>query len=362
MFRAPGPAERRPPARAPRSRGPPAGAACGCYTRRRTARAMKTQAAFCWILSFSAFAWTALLPRQAGARACTVASDCPKGFDCGPGGVAPDGGPAQMCVSLSCQTNSDCGPGLSCYLDMGTVCQTAPDGGTTCGAGSACVPQWDAPCLTAADCGPGFTCSPGLMGYDCGKDQDASRPVYENAMTVPCSAVPMFPLPFPDSGPPPGFPAIPPLCDAGSTCTAVSVNQCVAQQSVPCSGDSDCPSTWTCGCETNCDGPVLASDGGCMMVCVAPNSDLVLEVCAGGAQATPSGGGGSAPAPSSPGASDSGAGAAGSGASPGAAGSSGGHGGCQIGSDSTSASWVLVGAGVLAWARWRPRRPRRVTR
>ena len=48
-----------------------------------------------------------------------------------------------------------------------------------------------------------------------------------------------------------------------------------APQTTPCSVDSDCPSTWTCGCETNCDGPVLAADGGCTTVCIAPNSDLL---------------------------------------------------------------------------------------
>ena len=121
---------------------------------------MKTQTT--WILTVSAFVATALLSGQAQARPCSVASDCPKGFDCEPANVAPDGGPAGLCVSLPCKSNSDCGPGLTCYLEgygvslpveVATVC--APADGGTCGA---CVPQWDAPCIAASDCGPGYTC------------------------------------------------------------------------------------------------------------------------------------------------------------------------------------------------------------
>jgi hypothetical protein len=53
----------------------------------------------------------------------------PEGFDCEPDGVAADGGPAGMCISLSCQSNSDCAAGFSCSLDMGTECLTTADGG-----------------------------------------------------------------------------------------------------------------------------------------------------------------------------------------------------------------------------------------
>ena len=334
---------------------------------------MKTRQA-CWVLTFGAFAAVTASPRLAQARACSVASDCPKGWYCdeSDAGVGADGGPAGTCMSLPCESNSDCGPGLSCFiwgwsLGAGVPASLttpslfeAPDGGK----GSACLPQWETACTSASDCGPGYTCpaSAGGFGgsYNCGKDQDASEPLYATVTTVPCSAVPTPLSMLGDAAPPAGF-AIPSICEAGTTCTEVAWNTCVAPQTTPCSVDSDCPSTWTCGCETNCDGPVLAADGGCTMVCIAPNSDLFAgEVCAGGAGVSLGSNGPSAP--SSPMSSDSGLDAAASGASAAAAGSSGAHGGgCQIGSDRTSASWMLVAAGALALARWRPRRRRRAT-
>jgi MYXO-CTERM domain-containing protein len=353
---------------------------------------MKTRQA-CWVLAFCAFAATALLPRQAQARACAQASDCPMGYECevaaSDAGAASDGGPTGTCMSLPCQSNSDCGPGLSCFIEgwslgaglpLSTSTQSlfaAPDGGK----GSACIPQWEVACTSASDCGPGFTCPPSgqdtgatLTGtltslggaFNCGKDQDASEPPYATVTTVPCSAVPT-PLSVLGDAAIPGGLQIPSICEAGTTCTEVSWNTCAAPQTTPCSVDSDCASTWTCGCETNCDGPVLAADGGCTMVCIAPNSDLFAgEVCSGGAEGSAGGlsfgPSGSTAAPSSPGASDSGVDAAGASGSPAAAGSSSGHGGCQVGSDSTNWSWALVSVGVLAAAGWRPRRRSRVTR
>jgi len=61
----------------------------GCYTTKSYGgRAMNTRQACCWILTVFAFASISFSPRQAQARACTVASDCPKGFDCQ---LAPEG-------------------------------------------------------------------------------------------------------------------------------------------------------------------------------------------------------------------------------------------------------------------------------
>ena len=186
-------------------------------------QAMKTRQALCWGLAFCAFASITSSPRQAQARACSVVSDCPKGFDCEPDGVAAEGGSTGTCTSLPCQSNSDCGSGFTCYQSGGvgpgvnvpTACgQSGSDGGT-CGT---CVPQWDAPCTANADCGPGYTCPPSSGGfYDCGKDQDASYPPYDTVTTVPCSAVPTPLTPFGDAGPPSGFPAIPAICDADRT-------------------------------------------------------------------------------------------------------------------------------------------------
>jgi hypothetical protein len=325
--------------------------------------AMKTRQAFCWALTFCAFASITSLQRRAQARTCSAASDCPKGFDCEPGGVAADGGLAGVCVSLSCQGNSDCAAGFSCYIDMGTECVTAPDGAQSCGPRNACVPEWDAPCVTATDCGPGFTCPPSYgASYNCGKEQDASQPPYATVTIVPCSAVPRPPFPMADAALPPGFPGFPSICEAGATCTEVTWNTCVAQQTGPCKVDSDCPSTWTCGCRANCGGVApppggSALDAGCMMVCIPPNSDLSLAAC-NGAAGGPSFG--VSPLPS--GGSDSGGGASGSGGSPAASGSSSMHGGCQAGSDVPSASWTLIAPVVLAAVRRRSGKSRPTAR
>jgi MYXO-CTERM domain-containing protein len=281
-------------------------------------------------------------------------------------------------MSLPCESDSDCGPGLSCYISgwslgaalpisTATPSLFPPDGGK----GSACIPQWEIACTSASDCGPGFTCPASaweagaplpatltsLTGsYNCGKDQDASEPPYATVTTVPCSAVPTPLSTLGDAAL--GSFQIPAICEAGTTCTEVSWNNCAAQQTSPCSVDSDCPSTWTCGCETNCDGPVRASDGGCMMVCIAPNSDLLGGVCNGGGEGSGAGFGSLTTTPSS--SSGDGGPAAAVAGSPAGSGSSSGQGGCQVGSDATGGSWSLVVmTGVLAMARWRPRRRRR---
>ena len=320
---------------------------------------MRKRHASFWILACAAFFSTAFSPRDAHARACKAAADCPRGFDCEPTGTTSDGGAAETCLSLSCQSNSDCGPGLSCYLDMGTECVTAPDGGSSCSPGSACVPQWDAPCLVDADCGPGFTCSAGPKSWNCGADQDASQPPYATSMIVPCSDVP-------PPGPP-GFDGsvglpVPAICKPGSSCLYVTWKVCVAQQTTSCTVDSDCPSTWTCQCPVTCGGlepppgaRESAVDAACTKACVAPNSDLTSDVCFG--TAGPANGGGVATPPSLPeGGGDSGP--AGSNASPGAV-SSAGSGGCQVGPDNTTAPWSLGAVAAFVWAARRGLRRRR---
>src|SRR5262249_36622529 len=155
----------------------------------------------CWALAFAAFAAITSSPRRAQARACSVASDCPKGFDCAPGAVAAGGGPAGGGVSRACQSEAGCAARVCCSLGTGTVCHAAEDGGETCESSSACVPQWDAPCVTDADCGPGFTCPPSMGGsFNCGKDQDASQPPYATVAVVPCSDVPVPPVLLADAG------------------------------------------------------------------------------------------------------------------------------------------------------------------
>jgi MYXO-CTERM domain-containing protein len=95
-----------------------------------------------------------------------------------------------------------------------------------------------------------------------------------------------------------------------------------------------------------------------MMVCIAPNSDLLGGVCNGGGEGSGAGFGSLTTTPSS--SSGDGGPAAAVAGSPAGSGSSSGQGGCQVGSDATGGSWSLVVmTGVLAMARWRPRRRRR---
>jgi hypothetical protein len=320
---------------------------------------MRKRFASCWILAGAAFFSAALSPREVHARACSVASDCPRGFECL--GATSGGGTAGSCASLSCQSDADCGTGTRCYLDVGTRCVTAPDGGQSCGPASACTPQWQVPCTVDSDCGPGFTCSGSTGYYQCGPNQaNVMLAPYQTSMTVPCSAVPKPPfLPPADSG----F-AVPEICDAGSSCLYVSSKTCVAQQTPSCKVDSDCPSTWTCQCPMTCGfsgGPAMLADAGgrtvdaaCTKACVAPNSDLGVGVCNGSFGGPASGGGGTINTPSpTEGGTDSGA--TGS-ASPGPGSS---NGGCQIGATDTTTGWTLGAVAAFAWASRRGRRARR---
>ncbi len=231
-----------------------------------------------------------LLPaRAAEARDCAANSDCPKGFQCSPIGTSADGGPG-VCSSLPCESDSDCGSGTRCEFDVGTECTGSPTGTQVCAPLNVCVPQWQAPCTTDSECGPGFACGgdggagyPGVSGagyVQCGPGQvDASVPSYATSTTIPCADVPEPPMPpdFGDSGP-----QIPVICEPGSTCLSVTWKTCNAAQTA-CRADSDCPSTWTCGCadigvvSTPAifpDGAVQTSSAPCTTVCLAPNSDL----------------------------------------------------------------------------------------
>src|ERR1700690_3636086 len=249
---------------------------------------MKTRRALCWIFTVSACTLPGLdhpgppqiAFRQTRTRAWSVVTDCPNGYTCEPGGAPADGEQGGTCVSLPCQSNADCGPGLTCYQGGGGIgagaqlvpanCPQAAEDGGTC---SGCVPQWDAPCFTNADCGPGFTCpvdTSTLRAISCGNDQDGSAPPYATVTTVSCSEAPA-----PAST----------TCRAGSICSLFLWNRCEAEQTGPCSVDSDCPSTWTCGCRAGCgllNFPGSAIDSGCTTACSPPNSDLVVEECAVG--------------------------------------------------------------------------------
>ena len=191
-----------------------------------------------------------------------------------------------------------------------------PDGGQSCAPFNACVPQWQVPCTANSDCGPGFTCGAsgdggtGVGGFGegiCGPGQyDASIPPYATAMVIPCAEVPM----------PPAHPGSLQICEAGSTCLALSFQLCVAPPPAPCSVDSDCPSTWTCACPDFGmflppvsspaifpDASLSVSDAACAKQCLAPNSDLSSGAINGGTEfgVGPGGASGSgAPSPAPP--------------------------------------------------------------
>jgi hypothetical protein len=238
-----------------------------------------------WVLAVAIFTGAVTSAAEASARTCAGASDCPLGYTC-------DGA---TCMSYGCTTDSDCGPGTRCNLSSGvTTCVTPLDGGPMSCTSSQCVPAWDAPCSADTDCGPGFTCS-GAGGYDqikCAPDANFSIPSYATAAPTAC---PMPPVPPPN------------LCDGGTQyCFSVSWKTCVGPTTTACKLDSDCPSTWTCGCEATCslgpaepvgyDAGAAGVDAGCSMVCTPPNADLVTLACAG--SEGPSNGG--SPGPTAP--------------------------------------------------------------
>jgi Dickkopf-like protein len=303
------------------------------------ARAMRSRFAFSSIVASTAFLSAAFSARGASARDCTVAADCPRGYDCEPSGTSADGGASEACSSLPCKSDSDCGPGTRCDLSMG--------------AESRCAPQWQVPCTADADCGPGFTCSgDGPKSWNCGAGQDASEPPYVTSMIIPCSDVP-------PPGPP-GFDGslpfdLPPICKPGTSCLYFTWKVCAAQQTPPCTVDSDCPSTWTCQCPMTCRGippppPGLdenpPSDAACTKACVAPNSDLSTDECGGEVGFGPAGG---VTAFDSGSVASGGDGSSASREAPSSGSSQGG--GCLIGADEPMTDWPLAaGVTVFAWA------------
>lgn len=255
---------------------------------------------------------TNLLARDAFAQACTVSTDCPKGFVCNPTGIAPNGGTESSCVSGQCQSDSDCGAGFRCIFALGSICMPDADGGQDCQPNNVCAPQWEVPCTANSQCGPGFTCAldggalpdpasniAPLGVIDCGPSRfDASVPSYATATWISCSDVPEPPqapfcnggggeaLPV-DAGPyPPNVspsPAcLPAICEAGTMCLSITGYSCSSPAVYEsCQSEADCASTWTCACPVTCgSGVSLApdaapvADAGCATVCIPPNADL----------------------------------------------------------------------------------------
>jgi hypothetical protein len=239
------------------------------------------------------------------ARSCTVASDCPKGFQCEPvendgviepiagsSGEANDGSTPQMmyvmaqalsvdgqaidsnagstsadaagpgstsleagavasvsgseCTWSTCQSNSDCGPGFSCTQACWGYYVGLNSGIDT----TACVPQWQLLCSADSDCGDGFKCVNTDTECDC-SGPDAGVPPEAGAVSVPCAEAGSQP-PTPED--------IAFQCQDGPTCLCFGTGGGVCQQiqTGPCSQSTDCPMGWTCT----------------MMACEPPNSDL----------------------------------------------------------------------------------------
>ncbi len=343
---------------------------------------MRRRLACPWMVACVTFACAAFSAGEAHARTCAVAADCPLGFDCL--GASPDGSTPGNCQSVSCGGDADCGAGTRCSIDSGTTtCVTEPDGGQSC-TSSMCVPQWDAPCSDDADCGPGFTCAPPSIGYyqiECSPDRVFSIPPYATKMSAPC---PMPPFPPPN------------LCDGGTQyCFGISWKTCAAQQTAPCTVDSDCPSTWTCQCPATCaggggaeigpssgpeasaDADQSASDAACTKACIPPNSDLILTGCngstapgfgnAGGTTGlgTPGGKTGSGSASGAMATSSSpadGGGDSSTGGSNDSPGTARLQGGCVMGPGDRVTDWPLGAVTAFAWASLRRRGRRRVVR
>jgi hypothetical protein len=312
---------------------------------------------FVWILPL-AFGVTLFGARASYARDCS-ASDCPRGYACVDTTASDDGGDAGTCLASACQTDSDCAAGFRCDIDAYTECV-----GGACGLATVCQPQYDVPCEADGDCGPGFTCSGSVGGYNCGAHQDAGYP-YGTTMTVPCEDVPGPPIPLPPDS---GF-DIPPICQPGSTCTSNTYKTCQSQAPSSCSVDSDCPSTWTCGCEQVggfggelpllTDGAV-ATDAACTKTCIAPNSDLGFFGGENGAGGTfgPTLDGFDAATTENTGAPSPDAAASNTAAA--ASHASDAQGGCDMGGRTGTAGWLWAPIGALfAASRRRSRRPRK---
>jgi len=320
-----------------------------------------------------AFSGMSLLARDAFAQACTVSTDCPKGFLCFPGGAVPDSGVASTCISGQCQNDSDCAAAFRCLFGVGSICTSAAEGGQDCQPNNVCAPQWEVPCTEDSQCGPGFACAldggalpdpastignPSVI--DCGPGRfDASIPSYDTGTWLSCSDVAEPPLVSicDDAGSDlPSCP--PPLCEAGTMCLVISGYSCsspAVYQS--CQSEADCPATWTCVCPPTCGSEVFVpADGGpfadaeCATVCIPPNAELTpgYGVCGSTANA-------SAPATSSGGLD---AGSANASSANGAqATDSVQGGGCQAAPRRAGdAAGLLVLAALLAAARARTRR------
>jgi MYXO-CTERM domain-containing protein len=223
-------------------------------------------------IAFAGLAALGVLGASSVARAqsettCTQDSDCTHGFTCqtvgatacpaiacaeGSGCTQPICDPAVIkdCEPGPCTTDSDCPTGMVCHTDSAQSCLVestpacAPDedcgvpaatgdaGGCTTITSSSCVPPYDLPCQVASDCGPGFTCVPDTATECSGGGAAGSAPGNTEGSS---------PASPPSTGTTPVLDASNPVC----TTTTLSTSSCQVV-AMPCTTDTDCPSTWTC--------------------------------------------------------------------------------------------------------------------
>ena len=218
------------------------------------------------------FAATFFLLGLAGSRAsadsCSADTDCPQSFACvvvgtstapackGTGcpadGAAPDPVVYKACEPKACASDADCGTGMVCYEQKTTSCSGS--GGSTsgcaantkCDAGpiitmtaetcttttrNVCAFKWQLPCNADSDCGDAFVCQPSVSG-GC---STSSRGVSSTSGGT-------------GGGASSGSSSSPPAVDAGAPeCqTTTSFPGACRAQATTCTGDSECPSGWTC--------------------------------------------------------------------------------------------------------------------
>ncbi len=267
-----------------------------------------------WVLA-SIPLFAVALAQNADARSCTVASDCPMGFECAPAdGGANETSTPQVMYGMAQAQSVEAGPGSTSLTptvvtgtdagnygpgDAGAIASfeagpasTSPEAGAVasdqgsectssscqsnsdCGQGfscyqglycvggpggvpgNACVPQWQAPCSADSDCGGGFQCVSSGEVCNCNSgDAGPQPPPGADAVSVPCTEVTEV---VPGASPS----IIAQLCDAGPTCLCWGAGGvCQQTQMGPCSQSTDCPMGWTCT----------------MMACQPPNSDLAWQ-------------------------------------------------------------------------------------
>jgi len=264
-----------------------------------------------------AFVGATLSPIAAHADTpCSSDSDCSKGFTCQMTGVSgcppvaacPLGGSGADCAVTPCEpqvvsdcepgpcsTDSDCADGMVCHADVIEGCATpacAPGetyagldaGGCTTTTVSTCVPPYDLPCQVNSDCGAGFNCVPDTITA-CSGTAVVGSATTGGAVTASGSASggagASGGLPTPDAadaGAPTSLPPI--LVDAGAlppptcTTTTLSTSSCIAQ-TILCSTDADCPTSWTCV------SPPSAVSTACVEVEPAENTSVAVSCEAG---------------------------------------------------------------------------------